>query len=369
MSKRNIKGKRRRKGVSVQRVFPGAAPGQIVIDPQASRPKVTAICYGAEKFEELDIEDPEEIPALLKRFDICWVQVVGLGDADVIKRIGDVFKLHILALEDVVNQSPRPKLEEYDEHLLLLAQSVYPESGVQTRPVAIFWGNDFVVTFQTEPNGCWSSVRDRLRSGRARIRTAGADYLAYALVDGTIDHFFPTVEECLDRLADMEQQVTVAQVTTLAGQITELKQELIGLRRALFPLREALGALHRSETEFLSDTTRHFVRDALDHVLQLVDLIDTARDTASNLLNMNIALVGYRTNEIMRVLTIIATIFIPLTFVAGLYGMNFAGDKSPLNMPELRWYYGYPASLALMVLIAALLVYFFHRRGWLGKGR
>jgi len=353
----------------VQRVVPGASPGQIIIDPEAPAPKVTAICYSAEKFEELTIEDPDEIPALRKRFETCWIHVVGLGDADVLKRIGAVFELHVLALEDVVNQSPRPKLEEYPEHLLMLAQSVYPESGARTRPVGIFWGHGFVVTFQTEVNGCWNGVRERLRGGRARIRSWGADYLAYALIDGTVDHFFPVVEERLDRLADLEQEITAARVSDLAAQLTALKHELLGLRRALFPLREALTALYRSESEYLDDNTRPYVRDALDHALQLVDLIDSARETANSLLNMNIAIVGYRTNEIMRVLTIIATIFIPLTFVAGLYGMNFAGDKSPLNMPELRWYYGYPASLLLMASIAGSLIFFFHRKGWLGKGR
>ncbi|MFH2008198.1 MAG: magnesium/cobalt transporter CorA [bacterium] len=353
----------------MQRLVPGAAPGQIIIDPEAAKPKLSAICYGPEKFEELTLEDPGEIPALLKRFEICWIHVIGLGDADVIKRLGEVFRLHALALEDVVNQAPRAKLEEFEEQVLLLAQSVYPESGADTRPVAIFWGKGFVVTFQAESNGCWNSVRERIRSGRTRIRSWGADYLAYALIDSTVDHFFPTVEQRLDRLTDLEQDVSQTSVADLAARLTELKHELVMLRGALVPLREALVALHRSESELITEGTRPYIRDALDHVLQLLDLIESARDRANNLLNLNLSLVGYRTNEVMRVLTIIATIFIPLTFVAGLYGMNFNGDKSPLNMPELRWYYGYPALLLAMAVIVAGLVYFFFRKGWLGKGR
>ena len=360
---------RRRKRLVVQRMAPGSAPGQIVIDPEADKPELTAVCYGPDKVQELKLESPDEIPALLNRFDICWIHVVGLGDAEVIKRVGEVFRIHPLALEDVVNQSPRPKLEEFDDQVLMLARSVYPDSGTHTRPVAIFWGEGYVVTFQARTNGCWNPVRERIRSGRTRMRSWGSDYLAYALLDATIDHYFPTVEKILDRLTELEQEVTSTSVGDLAAQLTVLKSDLLELRGALFPLREALTALHRSESELVTEGTRPYLRDALDHVLQLLDLIESARDTANNLLNMNVSLVGYRTNEVMRVLTIIATIFIPLTFVAGLYGMNFASEKSPLNMPELRWYYGYPASLLLMAVIAGALLVFFFRKGWLGKGR
>jgi len=357
--------KRRHSGL--QRVVPGAPPGQLNVDPDAPAAEIEVIRFDAEHLEQSNLSGPDEIPPLLERGRLTWVHIVGLGDVGTIKRIGEIFGLHPLALEDAVNQSARPKLDEYDQHGFFAAQSLYPDSGTRTRHAAIFWGEGFVVTMQAGPTGCWGAVRERLRSGRSRIRSLGSDYLAYALVDATIDHFFPAVEQRLDLLTDLEEEMVGSGAADLAARVAAIKRDLVQLRRAVFPLREALSAMYRSEGGLVADGTKPYVRDALDHVMQLVDLVDSARDSANNLMSMHVSLLGHRTNEIMRVLTIMASIFIPLTFIAGLYGMNFAGDKSPLNMPELRWYYGYPVALLVMAVVATVLVMFFYRRGWIGK--
>ncbi|MFH2010739.1 MAG: magnesium/cobalt transporter CorA [bacterium] len=353
----------------MQRVVPGASPGKLHADPDATAPEIEVIRFNRECFEQTKPAGVDELPSTVDRDQVTWVHVVGLGDVVAIKRIGEIFGLHPLALEDVVNQSARSKLDEYDSVGFFAVQSLFPDGGAHTRQAAVFWGEGFVVTFQTGSTGYWGGVRERLKSGRGRIRSLGPDYLAYALVDATIDHFFPVVEERLDQLADLEEELVLSRAAGPTARLTAIKHDLVQLRRAVFPLREALSAMYRSEAGLVQEHTKPYVRDALDHVLQLIDLLDSARDAASNLMSMQVTLLGQRTNEIMRVLTIIATIFIPLTFIAGVYGMNFAADKSPLNMPELRWYYGYPAALLVMATVAGGLLFFFYRRGWIGKGR
>lgn len=361
--------RRKRIHSGVQRVVPGASPGELTADPDAPPPELTAVRFSAERYEEVTLDGADEIEALRGPETVLWLSVNGLGDVGTVKHVGEIFGLHPLALEDVVNQSARAKMDDYDTHGFIAAQSLYADSGAHTRQVAIFWGDGFVVTFQAGPTGCWGGVRQRLQSGRSRIRSHGSDYLAYALIDATIDHFFPAVEQRLDQLTDLEEELAQFRASDPVARLAELKRDLVQLRRSVFPLREALSAMLRTEAPRVQDSTRPFLRDALDHVLQLIDLIDSARDMAADQASLHMSLLGQRTNEIMRMLTIIATIFIPLTFIAGLYGMNFAPDKSPLNMPELRWYYGYPAALGLMGIVGGLLVYFFYRKGWIGKGQ
>jgi magnesium transporter len=367
-SRRTLKRQRSR-----HRVVPGAAPGQIRVDPGSPPPTMTLVGYGPQRFDEQPVTDPAALPGLRQGYDTVWLHVTGLGDAAVIKAVGAEFGLHSLALEDVVNQHQRPKFEDYQKHLYVALQAPRrPESSssdgsLALEQVNVFWGRGFVVTFADRPCGCWDGVRARLREGRTRIRGRGPDYLAYALVDAVVDRFFPLIEEQIDRITDLEDEVLQALPPDAGHRLAVLRHEVQGLRRVVAPLREALGALHRDDSELITEVTRPYLRDALDHGHQLADLVDTGRDLSTNLMNLILSVQAHRSGDIMRVLTIIATLFIPLTFVVGIYGMNFAPDKSPWNMPELQWRYGYPAVLGVMALIAGGLLLFFRRRGWLGR--
>ena len=364
------KTKRRRMGLRRKsRVVPGAAPGHIDVDPGSPPPKLQAMAFGPDTLEERTLESVAEVDALRKKHPTVWLQVVGLGDAAVLKSVRQTFGLHALALEDVVNQGQRTKFEDYETHLYLTLQALGADGSLPFEQVNIFFGPGFVVTFQDQTTGRWDAVRDRIRRGRTRIRSQGADYLAYGLTDAVVDQFFPLAEQYLDTLTVLEEEIVTGGISDAAARIAGLKHELLALRRAVFPLRDVIGALLRDDSDLVADATDAYLRDALDHALQLIELVETARELSTNLMNVHLSVVGYRTNEIMRVLTIMASIFIPLTFIAGIYGMNFAPEKSPWNMPELHWRWGYPAVLLLMAAIAIGLLVYFRRRGWLGGGR
>jgi magnesium transporter len=227
-------------------------------------------------------------------------------------------------------------------------------------------GENFVLTFQEGGGDCFDPVRKRLRRKRGRIRDVGADYLAYALLDAVIDGFYPVLEDCGERLGVLEDEIIGAPSGAAVTDVHDLKHDLLTLRRAIWPQREMINTLLRDESELVSAATRIYLRDCYDHAVQLMDIVETYREIASALVDVYLSSVSARLNEIMKVLTIIATIFIPLSFIASVYGMNFDRNASPLNMPELGWRYGYVFSLALMLAIALGLLYYFRRRGWLG---
>ena len=235
--------------------------------------------------------------------------------------------------------------------------------------MSIFLGEGFVLTFHERPGDCLDPVRERLRQGRGRINGAGAGYLAYALIDSVVDHYFPIIEYYGEKVEDLSNAVFHNPHDSLIVRIHEVKQDCMVLRRAIFPLRETLNALQRDDMPQITDDTRVYLRDCYDHVIQLMDLVESFREVASGLMEAYQSSVGFRTNEVMRVLTIFATIFIPLTFVAGIYGMNFDTDASRFNMPELGWAYGYPVFWFVMIATAASLLVYFRRKGWLGGPR
>ena len=358
--------KNRRKQAQFRRhTEPGSAPGQVVVDPAARQPVTRVIAYDRENLIDRTIENIEEIRGMLGKSRVTWVNVDGLGSAEVIKKLGEIFHLHPLALEDVVHVHQRPKVEQYGEHVFIVARMACLEQRLETEQVSIFLGADFVLTFLEDPGDSFDPVRARLKAGHARARDQGAGYLAYALLDAIVDAYFPIVEEYGDRLDDLEDDVILRPERNAIARVHDAKRDLRTLRRAVWPLREAINGLIREPTPLLSDETRVYLRDCYDHTVQIIDLVETYRELGADLSDLYLSGLSNRMNEVMKVLTIISTIFIPLSFIAGVYGMNFDTQASSLNMPELKWRWGYPFSLALMASVTAAMLAFFIRRGWL----
>jgi magnesium transporter len=297
---------------------------------------------------------------------------------ETVRAVGAAFGLHPLALEDILDVHQRPKLEAYDDTLFIILRlpagdghhADHVVSGrLELELVAICLGRGLVLTFQERPDtDVFEPVRRRLRAATGSIRERSADYLAYALIDAGIDAYFPLLERCGEQVEELERMVVEQAEVSQIARIHDLKRDLLTMRRAIWPLRDLLNALLRDEAALVGPQTRLYLRDCYDHTVQLIDMIETYREIATGLVDIHLSSLSNRMNEVMKVLTIIATIFIPLTFIAGIYGMNFDPAAGPWNMPELGWRYGYPAALLAMAAIAGGLVALFWRRGWIGKG-
>lgn len=345
---------------------PGSPPGTLLADPDAPIPEIRVIAYGPDDFVEQDITDLGTIPGFLERWPVTWVNVDGLGNVEVIQRLGEIFGLHRLSIEDVVHVRQRPKVEDYESHVFIVTQMARRAARLETEQISLFLGRNFVLTFQERRGDCFDPIRERVRKGRGRVRESGAGYLAYALVDATIDTHFPILEAYGELVDELEAEVLAAPRGELIRRIHDLKIDLISLRRAIWPQRDMVNALIRDVPTLIDEQTRVHLRDCYDHTVQLLDILETYREIASGLIEVYLSGMSSRTNEIMKVLTIIATIFIPLSFVAGVYGMNFDPRVSPWNMPELAWRWGYPFALGIMAAVAAGLLLYFRRRGWIG---
>jgi magnesium transporter len=349
-----------------RRTVPGTAPGTLTPDPDAHPPTIHLIGYGPDGHAEEDGVEPGTVVSWRGRWPVLWVNVTGLADVEVIREMGRHFDLHHLALEDVVNVHQRPKVEQYADHWFIVTRMPTPAETVETEQVSIFLGNGFVLTFQERPGDCFEPIRQRIRSGGSRVLRHGGDYLAYLLLDAVVDGYFPLLEAFGERMERLEVAVVEGQARHPVAEIYAMKREMLSLRRGIWPQRDALHTLQRDPGELIQPETRVHLRDCYDHTFQIIDLLETYREIASNLMDVHMSVVGNRMNEIMKVLTIFASIFIPLTFIAGVYGMNFDPAASPWNMPELAWRYGYPATLLLMAGVVVMLLLFFRRRGWLG---
>jgi magnesium transporter len=349
---------------------PGTAPGLLVIDPEWPKPILRVIAFNAGELVEKNITDPGELTALLARMSVVWLNVDGLGDADMLRRVAAVFHLHMLALEDVVDLRKRAKVDRYDNYLYIVAVMVeIVENALAMDQLSLFLGKNFIVTFQEAPGDCFERVRERIRGGQGLIRAGGPGYLAYALLDATIDAYFPVLEHYGEKLEEMEDALVGMPRPERLPEIHALRRDLVALRRAVWPMREALNFLIRDGSDMFTPETRPYLNDCYDHTVQLMDLVESHREMASGLMDVYLSSMSNRMNEIMKVLTIISTIFIPLTFIAGVYGMNFDPHDGPLSMPELRSPYGYVAVLALMLGIAIGVLFYFRRLGWIGRKR
>lgn len=339
--------------------------GTLVVDPEAPKP-VTHVCaYGPGGFESGDGVDPAELRHLRSRWPVTWVHVVGLGDAAVIEGLGQAFGIHRLALADVVHDQQRPKVQRWGEVTQIVARMVDEAGSSQTEQLSIFVGRDFVLSFEQHKGELFETLRTRLRDDLGEVREGKSDFLAYALLDVVIDAFFPVVEQIGDELDQIEDELPGMAQPQITPRLRQVKQDLLHIRRALWPLRDVLGGLATGQCPYVQEETRNYLRDCQDHCAQLIDIVGLYRELAADLVDLQISVAGQRMNEVMKVLTVMATLFIPLTFISSIYGMNFDPETSPLNMPELKWFWGYPFALGLMGLTAFGLLVYFRRRGWI----
>lgn len=346
---------------------PGAAPGTVIIDPEAPHPEVEVFQYSAESLSERKIHDVAEIAKFVGAPGVVWINVEGLGSERMLRGIAELFHLHPLALEDVVNVHQRAKVDRFGEYLFITARMPKSNDHLKTEQVSLFVGRGFVITFLEDPGDCFEAVRRRLRESDGLIRKRGADYLAYALLDAAVDAYFPLLERFGEALEELEDTVVVTPTPGIIGRVHDAKHDLRMLRRVIWPLREAMNELAREGSTIVTEETRLYFRDLYDHTVQIIDLVETYREMGADLTDLYLSSLSNRMNEIMRVLTVIATIFMPLSFIVGIYGMNFNTAVSPWNMPELNWYFGYPMALGLVATTAGVMLVYFHRRGWLGK--
>jgi magnesium transporter len=341
---------------------PGTRPGTLATDPEASPPEIQVIAYGPDTLNEVVVTDAEGLRPLLGESPVLWVNVYGVGHGVSLQAIGDLFDIHPLTLEDVSNVHQRAKVEPYGQYLFVIARMPAGEPP-ETEQISMILGPAFVLTFQERPGDHFDPVRERIRAGRARMRGGGASYLAYALIDAVVDSYFPVLDQLAEELEALEEEVLTDPSSDTAGGIHSIRRTLLGLRKVVGP--HAVNALLRGDSDLVTSQTELFLRDVYDHTVRITELAEAYRELSSDLMSMYLSAVSNRMNEVMKVLTIIASIFIPLGFIAGLYGMNFDPDVSRWNMPELGWPLGYPFALLLMLIVGGGFLWFVWRKGWL----
>ncbi|MDG6220662.1 MAG: magnesium/cobalt transporter CorA [Candidatus Thermoplasmatota archaeon] len=347
----------------------GLPPGSLVYvgEQKTDKVRLSIMEYGEEGFSERQPNTVEECFPLKPKPGITWLNVDGLHDVSIMEAFGKQLNIHPLALEDIISTGQRPKVEDYGEHLFIVLKMLYSDSSGElvSEQVSLVMGENYVLSFQEKEGDVFELIRKRIRGGKGRIRRMGADYLAYALMDAIVDNYFVLLEAVGLSLEELENGIVENPTPENLQKIHNLKRQMIQMRKAVWPLREVIGSMERSESSFVSQETSIFLRDLYDHTIQVIETMESYRDMASGMTDLYMSSVSNRMNEVMKVLTIIATIFIPLTFIAGIYGMNFDPDVSPLNMPELKWVWGYPAAIAAMTAVALAMVAFFKKKGWL----
>lgn len=356
---------RRRRGRG-RRPPVGASPGTLVADPAAQPTTVCLTLISPDKCETVHNAALADVVRQADRWPVVWLDCVGLGNIPLIEEIGRIFGLHPLALEDVVNAGQRPKTDFFDDHAFVVLRMIDDAASRRYEQVSVFFGEKFVITFQEREGDPFDPVRRRVHGTEAsRLRARGGDYLAYALIDAVVDSYFVPIELISDEIEKIEEGMLAGPQKGQMQEMHGLRRELAALKGVLWPLRDALAALIRNDDPFVTRETKVFLNDTLDHAMRLIELVETQRDTLTGLIEMHLSLTQARTNDVISLLTIVSTIFIPLTFLVGVWGMNFDPDASPWNMPELRAYYGYPAALLFMAGVACLLFWFFRWKKWL----
>ncbi len=348
----------------------GMMPGSLVyIGDQRTQPvKLQLIEFTKTELVEKELAGPADCIQYKDTPGVSWINVTGIHDTGIIQGFGDEFGIHPLVLEDILNTGQRPKLEEWGEYLFLVVKMLYIKPGeatITSEQVSVIMGKGYVVSFQEQPADVFDPVRERIRKTVPRVRFSNPDYLAYALIDAIVDNYFAIVEHLADKIELIEDRLVNRPTTEDLQQIHELKRELIFMRKAVFPLREVIGNLDRTESDLVHTSTRPYLRDLYEHTVQVIDTVESLRETVSGLLDIYLSSVSNRMNEVMKVLTIIATIFIPLSFLAGVYGMNFDTSASPLNMPELHLPYGYIMFWGIALAVGIGLLWSFRRKHWL----
>jgi magnesium transporter len=347
---------------------PGTIPGHLHLSADAPPADLVLIDYDRDRSTRITISEPAKIKEYLKTHTVSWIDVLGLGNIETWDTLSSIFGLHRVLVEDVVNVPQRPKIEHYQDQVLIIAIMVVlnpDRTGFSKEQVSLVLGKNYLLTIQEEPEeDCFHGVRQRIEIDRGIIRKQGADYLAYCLLDAIVDGFFPVLEYYGELIEDLEEEVMSRPNRSTLEKIYKVRRELLTIRRAIWPQRDAINSLIRDGSDLISSEVQVYLRDCYDHTVQVMDMVETYRELATGLMDVYLSAVSNKMNEIMKLLTVVSAIFIPLTFIAGVYGMNFDRSKSPVNMPELGWYWGYPFCLALMGITAGSLVFFFWKRGW-----
>jgi magnesium transporter len=343
----------------------GLPPGSLVhIGRQrAEETKITVIDYDETQFVDKTLDSVEACFPFKDKPTVTWINIDGIHQAEIIEKIGGCLNLHPLVLEDIQNTEQRPKIESYTDYLYIVLKMLYFDeaaNAVSTEQVSIIVGRNYVVSFQEGLEGdVFGHLRERLRNEKGRARKLGADYLAYSLIDAIVDNYFSILEKLGEKIEFLEDKLVSNPTTTTLHDIHNLKREMIYLRKAVWPLREVVSIFSRSDSEIVQESTGIYLRDVYDHTIQVIDTVESYRDMVSGMLDIYLSSVSNRLNAVMKVLTIIATIFMPLTFIAGVYGMNFK------YMPELEWHYGYPLIWGIMIVIAVMMLNYFRKKKWL----
>jgi magnesium transporter len=342
----------------------GLSPGTLMFvgKKKTEKPRISIIDYDSAKLSEKEAKKIDECFPFKDTPTVTWLNIDGLHDTDLIDKIGKHYDIHPLVLEDILNTGQRPKIEVFDDYLFIVLKMLSfdeVEFRITSEQVSLIMGKNFVISFQEQPGDLFDPLRDRIRTGKGKIRKMNSDYLTYALLDIVIDYYFNILEKVGEKIEDFESALMSEPKPDTLNEIYRLKREVLFLRKSVWPLREAVNKLERSESSLIHKKTKPYLRDVYDHTIQIIDAIETSRDLLSGMLDLYLSSVSNKMNEVMKVLTIFAAIFIPLTFIAGIYGTNFE------FIPELKWQYGYFAMWTVMIITTIGLLIFFRKKKWI----
>jgi len=342
----------------------GLPPGTLVHvgERKAEKVKIRILDYDEARFEEKEAKTIEESFPFKDEPTVTWINIDGLHEVEIIEKLGSHFGLHPLLLEDVLHTDQRPKMEDYGDYIFVVLKMLYPGENrdeIEAEQVSLIFGSNFVISLQEREGDVFNPVRDRIRKSKGRIRKTGSDYLAYALLDAIVDNYFLILESVGEKIEDTEQQLATNPSPETLQYIRELKNEMIFLRKSIWPLRELINGLERCESTLIHESTGAYLRDVYDHTIQIIDTVESYRDMISGMVDIYLSSISNKMNAVMKVLTIFASIFIPLTFFAGVYGMNFN------YLPELEWRWGYFGFWGVVILVGGSMVVYFKRKKWL----
>jgi magnesium transporter len=341
----------------------GLLPGSLIHigETYADKAIITLINYDESNFSQKEISSSSELRSEKDKPGITWINIDGLQDTKLLEDIGNIFGLHPLVLEDILNTEQRPKMEDYCNYIYLVLRNFtnQADGNLQSEQISIILGKNFVLSFRERPGNLFEPIRQRLSNNKGRIRKSGADYLVHAIIDNIVDNYFIVLEKLEEKIEFLEDDLVTKTTPVTLQTIHDLKRELIFLRKSLWPLREAINSLERADSTLINESTGIYFKDIYDHIIAIIDTVETFRDMLSGMLDIYLSSVSYKLNEVMKVLTIIATIFMPLTYLAGVYGMNFK------YMPELEWRWGYFACLGVMLLVTVAMIFYFKKKKWI----
>ncbi len=343
----------------------GLPPGTLVHvgAPKAEEPTITAMVYDASRLLEEELETIGEVFPLSDAPTVTWINVDGIHQVEIVEELGQRLGLHPLVLEDILNPEQRPKMEDLGDYLYMVVKMLDWDDArgeMTTEQMSVLVGENYVVSLQEHPGGdVLDPIRLRIREAKGSIREKGPDYLGYSILDGVVDRYFGVLEALGEKVEDLEEELVAHPTPDTLQALHDLRRQMIFMRKAVWPLREVVGGLERGGSRLVKDSTHVYLRDVYDHTVQVMDAVETLRDMLSGMLDIYLSSISNRMNEVMKVLTVFASIFIPLTFIAGVYGMNFA------HMPELSWWWAYPSLWVVMVAIAVTMLVYFRRKRWL----